>query len=67
VSTQDDDLLCSETPRRDHTAEADSAVADHDDALPGSHAGAERRVVAGGHHVGEGQERRHEGVVWLDR
>ena len=67
VVTQDDDLLGSEAARREHAAKTDSAVADDRDCPTGTHAGAQCRVVTGRHHVRQGQERRHERGVWLNR
>jgi hypothetical protein len=67
VMTENDDLLGSEAARRDHAAKADSAVAHDRDTSTGTHACAEGRMVTGRHHVRQGEERRHERVVGLDR
>ena len=41
-----------------HAAQADGAVADHDDGVAGLHAGGDGAVPAGREHVGEGEQRR---------
>ena len=64
---EEDDLLGAEAPRRDHAAQADRAVADDGDRLAGPDVGGERGVVAGRHHVGEREQRRHQRVVLVDR
>jgi hypothetical protein len=46
---------------------ADRAVTDHRHDFARLHSGRDRRMVAGAHHVGECQERPHEGVVGSDR
>ena len=67
VAAEQEDPLGAETLRRDHTAQPDGAVADHGDRLAGANLRRQGRVVAGSHHVGEGQQRRHERVVRADR
>ena len=51
----------------DHTAQPDRAVADDGDGLAGADLRGERCVVAGTHHVGEREQRRHQRVVRADR
>ena len=62
-------MICSAPSRLrgDHAAEADGAVADDRDGLARPDPRRERRVVAGAHHVGERQQRRHQRVVLADR
>jgi hypothetical protein len=67
MMAQNDYLLGSEAARGDHAAKSDGAVSDDSDAATWAHAGAQGRVVASRHHVRQGQERRHERAVWIDR
>lgn len=57
VAAEGDDALGAETSRREDGAEADGAVADHRDAVAALHPGADRRVVAGAHDVGQREQR----------
>ncbi len=66
VAAEQDDLFGAEPLGRDHAAEADRAVADDRNAVARRHARGERGVVAGAHHVGEGEQRRHQRVVFAD-
>ena len=68
VAAQDDDLLGAEALGGDHAAQADRAVADDGDRLARARRrAATRGVVAGAHHVGEREQRRHQRVVLADR
>ena len=60
VLPQQDDPLGPEPLRGDHTAQAYGAVADDRDGLAGADLRRERSMVAGAHHVGERQQRRHQ-------
>ena len=55
VVAEQDDLFGAESLRCDHAAEADGAVADDRDRVPGRDLGRDGGVVAGTHHVGQGQ------------
>lgn len=62
-------MICS-APRRlaaNHTAKANRPVADDGHRLPGSDLGDYGRVLAGTHHVGEGQQRGQQRVVLRHR
>ena len=67
VAAEQDDLLGAEPLGGDHAAQADGAVADDGDRPARADPGGERRVVAGPHHVREGEQRRHQRVVLADR
>ena len=49
--------------RRQHAAQADRAVTDDDGGGAGAHPGRDRGVPAGGHHVGQRQQRRDHPLV----
>jgi AcrR family transcriptional regulator len=61
---EQDDLFGAETLRRDHPAEADSAVSDDGNGLARCDSGRKRAVLARPHHVREGEKRRHQRVVF---
>jgi hypothetical protein len=67
MMAEEDDLLGAETSGGDDTAQADGAVADNGDALATPDLRAEGRVVAGRHHVRQGEKGRHQRVVSVDR
>src|SRR4051812_44001981 len=67
VAAHDDDLVGAEPLRSDYAAETDCAVTDYGDACAGADLGQDGSVVAGAHHVGEREQRRHECVVLADR
>jgi len=67
VAAEQEDPLGTESLRGDHAAQPDGAVADHSDRLAGADIGREGRVVAGAHHIGKREQRRHEFVVRTDR
>ena len=58
-----DDLLGAHHVRRDHAAETDRAAADDHGRAALTYAGSDGRVPAGGHHVGQGQQRRDQGGI----
>jgi hypothetical protein len=66
VAAEQDDLLGAEPLRCDHAAEADGAVANDSDRLTGRDLGRDGSVVAGAHHVGQRQQRRHDRSVLAD-
>jgi hypothetical protein len=66
MAAEQDDLLGAEPLRGDYAAEADGAVADDRDAPARRDPRGERRVVAGAHHVGKGEQRRHQRVVFAN-
>src|SRR5712691_421104 len=66
VTAEDDDLLRTETTGGNDTAETHRAITDYGGDLARAHIRPERRVMARAHHVGEGEERRHESVVRAD-
>ena len=67
VTPEEDDLLGAEAPGGDHPAQADGAVTDDGDRLSGADLGDDRSVMAGAHHVREGEKRWHQRVVLGDR
>jgi predicted metal-dependent enzyme (double-stranded beta helix superfamily) len=67
VAAEQDDPVGAEALRCDHTAEPDGAVADYGDGLAGSDLRRQGSVVAGAHHIGECEQRRHQGVVRVHR
>ena len=67
VVAEQDDPLGAEPLRGDHAAQPDGAVADDGDGLAGTDLRGECGVVAGAHHVGEREQRRHQRVVRADR
>ncbi len=67
MPAEKDDLLGAESPRGDHAAQADGAVADDGDCLAGTDSGGESRVMARRHHIREGDQRSHDRVVCADR
>ena len=60
-------MLGAEPLRGDHPAQADGAVADHGDGLAATGLRRDGGVVAGAHHVGEREQRRHQLLVRSDR
>jgi len=56
MAAHDDDLLGAEALRGDHAAQADGAVAHDGDAIAWADLGDDGGVVAGAHHVGEGEQ-----------
>ena len=58
VARHRDDPLGAHLGGGEHAAQADRAVADHDGGAARLHAGRDGGVPAGGHHVGQGQQRR---------
>jgi hypothetical protein len=67
VAAEQDDSLGAETLRRDHSAQADGAVAHHGDGLARLDLGRESGMMAGAHHVGEREQGGHERVVLAHR
>jgi hypothetical protein len=67
VPAEQDDPLGAEPLRGDDAAESDSAVAYDSDGLAAADLRRARRVMAGAHHVREGEQRRHQFVVLGDR
>ena len=63
MAAEEDDLLGAEPLGGDHAAQADGAVADDGHGLARADLGGDGRVVARPHHVGEGEQRRHQRVV----
>ncbi len=63
VPAEQDDPLGAEPAGGDHGAQPHRPVAHHGDDRPRADPGGERRVVAGRHHVGQGEQRRHQRVV----
>jgi hypothetical protein len=57
VTRPGDDAPCAKALGRQHAAQADCAVADHGHRAAGPNVRADRRVVAGGHDVREGEQR----------
>src|SRR6266511_804739 len=67
VPAEDDDPLRAKTAGGDYAAQPNRAVADNGHSLSWADPGGQSRVVACRHHVGEGEERRHQRVVFADR
>ena len=67
MTAEQDDLLGAEPLRGDDTTEADGAVADDSHRRARRDLRHDRGVVACAHHVGEGEQRRHQRVVSADR
>ena len=67
MTAEDDDPLGAEPAGGDHAAQADGAVADNSDGLASADLGGQGRVMAGAHHVGKREKRRHQRVVFADR
>ena len=67
VAAEHDDLLGTETTGGDDPAKTHGTITNDGGDSARSHIRPQRRVMAGAHHVGEGEERRHEGVVGADR
>ena len=67
MAAEDEDPLGAETPGGDHAAQADGPVADDGHVLAGGDPRGTGGVVAGAHHVGEREQRRHQRVVLADR
>jgi hypothetical protein len=57
AAAQGDDALCAKPPGRQHSAQANGAVPDHRDHVAFLHPGADRGVVPGRHHIGQGEQR----------
>ena len=56
VAAHGDDASGAQQFRRQHTAQAHRAIAEYDGGVSGLDFGADSRMVAGAHHVGEGQQ-----------
>ena len=67
MAPEDDDLLGAEALGGNHAAKANRPVADDGHRLPGTDLGDYGRVLAGAHHVGEGQQGGQPGVVLRHR
>jgi len=67
MAAEDHDLLGSESPGGDHAAEPDGAVAADRDRLSGTDLRDDRGMVAGAHHISQGEERRHQLLVGVRR
>jgi hypothetical protein len=63
VATHDNDLLCAETPRGNHAAQAHGSVPDNRHGLAGADPGCDGSVVACSHHVREREERRQQRFI----
>ena len=63
LAAHEDDLLRAQAFGGNDGAQADRAVADHGGDLARADARGDGGVVTGGHHVGERQQRGHQGVV----
>ena len=66
VATEQDDPVRAEALGCDHAAQPDGAVADDGGDAARRDARAKGCVVAGAHHVGERQQRRHQRIVGAD-
>ena len=67
MAAEEDDPLGAEPLRCDHAAEADGAVPDDGRRPARRNPRVQSCVVARAHHVGEGEQRRHQRVVLVDR
>jgi hypothetical protein len=57
VAAQGDDALCAKPPGRQHSAQANGAIPDHRHRIAFLHPGADRGVMPGRHHIGQGEQR----------
>jgi hypothetical protein len=55
MAAQRDNAVCAEPPGRQDSAQADGTVPDHRHRVAFLHPGADRRVMPGRHHIGQGE------------